>query len=302
MKSLIALAAALALAGCSEEPATTVAAPPEREAAPRGPQLPEFLARQSLPQKAGGLPLFAQVQPPRSSSAETPQASAPARAPEPPPLPFAYVGKLRTEGKLYAVVMRGDSLLAASVGDAIAGAYRLQSIGEDKLLVMNIDYGIVQALAFSGPSVRAAGIPSEAFPKPGTDDVSVQLAGPTRVGLGEEFTFTVSLDSGAHAMLDTSSVEIRFDPKVLQLRKGAIAAASGAARVDISGAYMGHPAPATMEFRVVAQAPTATEIRVVPTSIADAEGRNVGVNSPSAHRLAIVTGPPAAAGGARGND
>jgi hypothetical protein len=279
------LLASIGLAGCSDEPSERVSAPVESAA--RAQPSEQELPPREWKEATGELPLFAPARTEQRSVQAPPPAPVPVLPSGPPPLPFAYVGKLVVGGARHAVVARGDAVFIARAGQAIGAGYRLESITEEKLLVMNLDFGVVQTLAFSSPTSQHAGLLSPVLPKPAGDDVSLQLAGPSQVALGEEFTFTVSLDSGAHATLETGSVEVRFDPKVLQLGEGR-AAAGGSARVEISGAYMGHPAPATMQFRVVAQAPTATEIRVVPTSIADGEGRNVSVNVPPAHRLAVV--------------
>ncbi|HSU62502.1 MAG TPA: hypothetical protein VLJ12_01345, partial [Burkholderiales bacterium] len=66
---------------------------------------------------------------------------------------------------------------------------------------------------------------------------------------------------------------------------------SGRARVDISASYVGHSAPTPVRFRVVASAPTTTEIRIVPLNVADDEGRNVAVSGPEGYQLTVVAGP-----------
>jgi hypothetical protein len=151
--------------------------------------------------------------------------------------------------------------------------------------------GATFSIPFSPTSGTSVALPLSAVP--GTDDASLQISAPNRVSLGEEFTLTVSLDSGMNVVLDNGRVEVRYDPKILQI--AGQSASSGAARLDLPGAYAGHPMPATLQFRVVATAPTATEIQVMPTSIADTEGRDVAVNPPQPHKLTIVRG--AAPGG-----
>jgi hypothetical protein len=288
------------LSACSEETMQSASAPVESAA--RAGSVPpalaaeshaDLVARRAFLEKAGDLPPLARAQPAKPRAVEARQEPAQALPPGPPPVPFAYVGKLVEGGQRYAVLARDQSVLVARAGETIGGRYRVQSIMEDQLLLMNLDFGVVQALAFSSPRAPGVGILGQTVPKGAGEDASLQLAGPNQVALGEQFTLTVSLDSGANAALDNGSVEVRFDPKVLQLRGSeAEGAVNGSARVEISGAYMGHPAPATMQFRVVAPSPTATEIRVVPTNITDSDGRNVGINAPLAHRLAIVPKSP----------
>ena len=248
-------------------------------------------ARRAFPERAANLtpspePRARAIRP-AAEPAPPPAAVVPAG---PPPLPFAYVGKLAEGEQRYAVLSRDQQVFVVRAGDSLLGRYRVESVREEQVLLLNLEFRTVQPLAFSGPAAPVGAIRSTTFPVAAGNGVSLQLAAPSRVAVGEQFTLTVSLDSGANATLDTGRVEVRFDPKVLQLTtsSGAEAAAGGSARLEISGAYMGHPAPATVQFLVVAPAPTATEIRVIPTSIADTDGRNLGVDTPAAHRLAIV--------------
>ena len=210
----------------------------------------------------------------------------------PPPPPYTYVGKVARGGEGYAVLARDERVFVVGVGDAVGNGYRVQSISEKEVVLLNVDFGMTQTLAFSAVASNAV-LPADMAVTAASDDVSLRISGPSQVAVGEQFTLTVSLDSGMSAVLETGRVEVRFDPRVLQI--AGESASSGAARVDIAGAYAGHPAPATLQFRVVASAPTATEIRVVPSNISDSDGRNVGVNTPQAHRLMIVRA--AASGG-----
>jgi len=209
------------------------------------------------------------------------------------PPPFAYVGLVVYGTHLYGVLSRGDRMSLVSAGDTVDGAYRVQSIHEDRIVVLQLELGKEQQVMLSS-SAPALGpiLPAASDPVGMTEAASLQVAGPSRVALGEQFTLTISLDPGLNGQLAGSYVELQFDPKVLALgaKSARAATSSGSARLDLSGAYMGHPTHVGIEFQVVTPVPTATEIRVVPTNIEGADGRELAVNAPQAHRLAIV--PP----------
>lgn len=289
MRSVAALAVALLALGCSGEDArdkssATAAAPRDSAATSISAQnlRPDWEANRVLPERKGAGPFDAGREPAPTRPA-APAAAVPA-APTVQPAPFAYVGKV-TRGDIgYAVLAREERVFVVRPGDTVE-RYRVQSISEKEVVILSIDSGATRSLAFTAGaassllSAAAAGIGS-------IDDVSLRVSAPTQVAVGEQFTLTVSLDSGMSVALETGRVEVRFDPKVLEIPGQS--ASSGAARLEIFGAYAGHPAPATIQFRAVAATPTATEIRVVPTSISDSDGRDVGVNPPQAHRLTIV--------------
>jgi hypothetical protein len=286
MRSVAALALTLLALGCSRE------AP--RDAAPTSIPLesvrPDWKADRALADRKGASGLEG-----RDLAARTRhgvRAAEPAVQAEPivQPPPYAYVGKVARGQTGYAVLTRGDQVFLVGAGDTLE-RYRVLSVSEKEVLVLSIDSATRHSIAFSAASGSSAVLPAGAAG--GIDEVSLQLSAPSQVAVGEQFTLTVSLDSGMSVVLDTGRLEVRYDPKVLEILGRS--AASGAARIDITGAYAGHPAPATLQFRVIASSPTATEIRVIPTSISDSDGRDVGVNTPQAHRLSIVRA--AAAGG-----
>jgi hypothetical protein len=276
----------LAVAACSsEEPPAPTQAPQlvaEKQAQPALP------ARAAFSERAADLtPAPEPRAKPQKPAAEAPPAPAPA-APAPPPRPpFAYVGKLADGNQRYAVLSRDLQVFVVRPGDSLIGRYRVEAVREEQVLLFNLEHRVVQPLAFTGPAGGPVGaISSTTFPAVGGDGVSLMIAAPNQVSVGEQFTLTVSLDTGMRDTLEAGTVELRFDPQVLQI-SGA-KSDSGFARLDITGAYMGHPAPATVQFNVVAGGPTATEVRVVPMNIADSDGRNVGVDAPPAHKLRVV--------------
>ena len=284
MRAAIALATILFALGCSRDERSD---PPPAAAAPRADAEPtsahgvasDWSAKRSLA-GAGANPFGTPAAAPVRRSVERP-APPPVDLPAPPP--FTYVGKVMRGRTLYAVMARADRVFVVAANDTL-DAYRVKSVSENEAVLVASATGDVFPLPFSPTTATSVALPLSAAP--GIDDASLQVSAPSRVSLGEDFTLTVSLNTGANVALETGKVEVRFDPKILQL--SGESTSSGVARLDIAGAYAGHPMPATLQFRVVATGPTATEIRVVPTSIADTEGRDVGVNTPQPHKLTIV--------------
>ncbi len=211
-------------------------------------------------------------------------------APALPPLPFSYVGRMTRGKERFAVLTRDSRAYVVRAGDAIGAKYRVDAIRNDHVILANLELAVAQRLDLSPGASRDALSASSIAPVGGTEEALVLVAGPNQVKVGEQFTLTVGLDAGGNSVLESATVELAFDPKILELGGNRKSSSAGLARVDIAGAYMGHPAHAAVEFRVIATSPAATEIRVVPTSIADGEGQNVGVNVPQAHRLKIGPG------------
>ncbi|HZO00647.1 MAG TPA: hypothetical protein VFB93_05575 [Burkholderiales bacterium] len=77
-------------------------------------------------------------------AAAAPDAAAQKRA---APLPFTYLGTLDQGGERYAVLAaRDQSVLLVRTGETIGSEYRVQSIAEEQLLLVNLASGAVQAL------------------------------------------------------------------------------------------------------------------------------------------------------------
>lgn len=290
MRVAVTLLALLATVGCSrDEPSgTPPAATTQTDTAVQSLALAEWSADRALTTASGTNPFGAPVTTPIRRAAPHPVPPPSNALPQRPP--FAYVGKVVRGRILHAVLARDDRVYLVRTNDTL-DAYRVQSVAENQVVLVSSDNGGTFSIPFSPTSGTSVALPLSAVP--GTDDASLQISAPSRVSLGEQFTLTVSLDSGMNVVLEAGRVEVRYDPKVLQI--AGQSASSGATRLDVPGAYAGHPMPATVQFRVVATAPTATEIQVVPTSIADIEGRDVAVNPPQPHKLTIVRG--AAPGG-----
>ena len=292
MKVFPAIAFAVAAAACTNE---QPAAPAQRAQAKQEDtaQATTLPARRAFPERAGDLAPLESRQPraPKPVAEPPREEPAPVVVPAgPPPVPFTYVGKLAEGGQRYAVLARDQSVFVVRPGDSLGGRYRVEAVREEQVLLRNLEFGVVQPLAFSGPVVPGATTTNPSTAKPrvaASDDASLRLAGPSQVALGEQFTLTVSLDPGASAAPEGGSVEVRFDPKVLQLRSSdGDVAGDGATQVEVAGASTGQPA--MVRFRVVAQTPTATEIRVVPMAIVDGDGNNLRAETSAAHQLAVV--------------
>jgi hypothetical protein len=71
------------------------------------------------------------------SFARAPAAAAPAARAEapkgPPPLPFAYAGKLIHDGRTEVFVQRGDELISIAAGQNIDAEYRVDSISDSSI-------------------------------------------------------------------------------------------------------------------------------------------------------------------------
>jgi hypothetical protein len=285
MRAALALVAVLFALGCSRDERSDTTSPTavQPSAAANANSLrnvpADWDAKRGLGSGAGADPFGAAATTARRAAVQPVQPPSNLMPQRPP---FAYVGKVVRGRILYAVMARDDRVFLVRASDTL-DAYRVLSVSENEVLLAGGDTGDTYTIPFSPKSGTSAALPLSAVP--GVDDASLEVSAPRQVSVGEEFTLTVSLDSGVNAMLETGRVEVRYDPKVLQI--AGQSASSGVTKLDIPGAYAGHPMPATLQFRAVAAAP-ATEIRVIPTSIADTEGRDVGVNTPQPHKLTIV--------------
>lgn len=50
-----------------------------------------------------------------------------------PPLPFRYIGRLRENGRLEVLLMRGEAVYSLAPGDEIDGEYRVERITESTI-------------------------------------------------------------------------------------------------------------------------------------------------------------------------
>jgi len=166
--AVLLLAAVVSVLGCSRRgdpqgDAAGAAAPPRDVAAApssQGSLPPNWQeARTDLPEhNRGGLfqgrepapPARQRPPPPSSLPAQVEQAPA-----GPPPPPLTYVGKVTRDGESYAVLGREDRVYMVSVGDAVGNGYRVQSISEKEVVILNSDFGMRQTLPFSAAAPNA---------------------------------------------------------------------------------------------------------------------------------------------------
>jgi hypothetical protein len=84
------------------------------------------------------------------SAVVTPQIAAPEApvAPEAPPLPFSYMGKMIDEasGKLVLYLSKGDVPYSVSVGDLIDGIYRVEGVTEAEVTLIYVPLNVKQVL------------------------------------------------------------------------------------------------------------------------------------------------------------
>jgi len=188
LRAVVLIAAAVSVLGCSRrgdpqgDAAATAAQPQDVAAAsPSAGSLPPNWqeARTDLPERNRGAlfqgrepaaPVRRRPPPPSFLPAEVPQAPA-----GPPPPPLTYVGKVTRDGESYAVLGREDRVYMVSVGDAVGNGYRVQSISEKEVVILNSDFGMTQTLRFSAAAPNAA--PNRARP---AEDVQPAQTEPQR--------------------------------------------------------------------------------------------------------------------------
>jgi general secretion pathway protein D len=157
------------------------------------------------------------------------------------------------------------------------------------------------------PGTAAPGpVPFGGLPLPGLkpsppvapgEPVELAVSGPAQATVGQEFVVNLSLparNQGANA-----TIELSYDPAVLNAVGGTPAATApgappapdpGRALVAVVGpAVAGAPSvPTPVRFRVVANAPTTTTIRVESVTGTDAAGGPLTVSVPSAISVSIA--------------
>jgi general secretion pathway protein D len=169
-------------------------------------------------------------------------------------------------------------------------------------------------LAATGPGALAiapgAGGPAPAAkpPIPGVplappaptqvDALELGVSGPAQAVIGQELAVSLSLparNEGANA-----TIEIAYDPAVLSAVGGQVAAPPapgakppadpGRAVVTVVGPAVAGapPASTSVRFRVIANAPTTTTIRIESLTATDAAGRPLLVTAPGALSVSIV--------------
>ena len=178
---------ALLLAGCGREAAeraqSQARAQPREDAAAASIPLPnvrrDWEANRALPERKGAGPFEARAQaaPVRKAQRGAREGALAAPTPSiPQPPPFAYVGKVARGQIGFAVLVRDERVFVVHAGD-IAEGYRVQSVGEREVVVVRIDSGVAQSLAFSSASAANV-LPSAPAPSDAADDASAQPSDP----------------------------------------------------------------------------------------------------------------------------
>ena len=141
-----------------------VAAQPaaKAEAKPLALALPE---RPTLGEPAGVLFGSQSWQPP------APKTTAARVAPSAPPLPYRFAGKLVRDGTLQVFLAKGNVAIPIKQGQILDGAYRVETIGEDRvtLVYLPLNHKDSIALRYALPTAAArpvAGIPRRGAGQP----------------------------------------------------------------------------------------------------------------------------------------
>jgi hypothetical protein len=67
-----------------------------------------------------------------------------------PPLPFAYLGRMDEAGATTVFLKRGEDVVTAKAGDTLAGSYRLEEAGEQRLVFTYLPLKERQVLPVGG--------------------------------------------------------------------------------------------------------------------------------------------------------
>jgi hypothetical protein len=222
-------------------------------------------------------------------------------APEPvveqaPPLPYRYLGKWTERNRVAVVLGREGRNYIAAVDEVLDGTYRIDAIENNRVVLTYLPLGEKQSLAFETASGAGGAMPATRMQDA---EAALRVVIPPQAAVAEEFTILLSLDPRQSASVERGNVALHYDPKVLNATvAGTTRLASSAARpdpgrvqIELAGGYVGHSGPATaVRLRVVAEAPTTTQIRLMAVSASDAEERNlaVAVEGPNPQTLNIV--------------
>jgi hypothetical protein len=128
----------------------------------------ERLGKRAVPASAGD-PFQAQSWEPPAMV--IPRRNSPPRAPEAPPIPFAYVGKM-IEGATTTVFLtkQGDNYMVRA-GDTLDGTYRVEEVGDEALVLMYLPLRAKQILPFTAtPAPGAVPRPPAKGRKPSADE------------------------------------------------------------------------------------------------------------------------------------
>lgn len=177
-----------------------------------------------------------------------PKSGAAPVTPTAPPMPYRFAGKV-VRGDEYSIMLsKGDLVFPVKEGETLDGAYRVESIGDDRITLMYLplrqreSIPVASALPGSpaakvpGPAAQGGSQPAPplspprqiAAPAPPVEPAAssagltkgdsgparLHWVGPQRVTLGASFDVSLKLTSGQP--LQASPMHLRFDPAYLQ--------------------------------------------------------------------------------------
>src|SRR5262245_33946088 len=138
-----------------------------------------------------------------------------------PPVPYRFAGRVRKGAEEEILVSKGDFVFPIKVGDTLDGAYRVESISGERIELVYLPLGTMEAIAVSSvldperASSMAAGPASAAQSTP-VDDRPARLRweGPQRVRSGAPFSVAIRVNT--KEMLRAAPMRLRFAPDVLE--------------------------------------------------------------------------------------
>jgi hypothetical protein len=142
--AVVALALlATAVIGRERPPATEMAQPSAPKAAPQPSVAKDDLDLQRLLRKRSDPSaddLFARPAPiavvtPAPPPPPAPISQPPAEPPSPPPLPFRYLGQMERQKQPTVLLLNGEDIIMATVGDTVNDLYKIEAIAES-----NVDF------------------------------------------------------------------------------------------------------------------------------------------------------------------
>jgi hypothetical protein len=193
--------------------------------ASRGLQLPE---RPGLGRSRGEL-FGAPPPPPRKIEEAKPE------MPVAPPMPYRFAGKVRQGADEQVLVSKGELVFPVKVGETLDGAYRVLSIGADRIEVVYLPLNSKDSILVSStldvepPEPVAAASPATMRPVASQPPAAAPLAGasaeaagpaqlswdgPKQVRAGANFSVALRLSSDQP--LRSAPMQLRFEPGVLE--------------------------------------------------------------------------------------
>ena len=200
--------AAVGLLVLLDKPQRETAAP-EKTAQPASTDSLKIPDRQGLERARGEL--FGAPAAPKAVASHTVAAT-----PVAPPLPYRFAGKVLKGGEEEVLVTKGDIVFAIKVGDTLDGAYRVESIGADRIELIYLPLGTRERITVSS-ALEAVPAPLEQKNSPPIADnrpAQLRWEGPDKVAAGT--AFSVALRVNTKEALRAAPMQLRFQPGVLE--------------------------------------------------------------------------------------